>query len=167
MRVNIKKLAIVFKPAMFDLESELTISHPLSTIFFLSPAFRRCKSKFRRINSLLRMNERINSISTTSLKLIYFSFRVCKNDVLTSQHVSLALFNGIVVVHWVLKTQDCLRWHRVLYSSERVCRNEWHSNHLQVMNLHNNVTLQCSIKVEDMPLAFDYPNYLYVLRYFI
>ena len=101
---------------MFDLESELTISHPLGTIFFLSPAFRRCKSKFRRINSLLRMNERINSISTT--------FRVCKNDVLTSQHVSLALFNGIVVVHWVLKTQDCLRWHRALYSSERVCRNE-------------------------------------------
>ena len=70
-------------------------------------------------------------------------------------------------MHWALKTQDYLRWHRALYSSERVCRNELHSNHLQVMNLHNSVTLQCSIQVENMPLAFDYPNYLHVLRYFI
>ena len=41
-----------------------------------------------------------------------------------SQHVPLALFNGVEVVHRALKTQDCLRWHRALYSSERVCRNE-------------------------------------------
>ena len=35
------------------------------------------------------------------------------------------------------------------------------------MNLHNNMTLQCSIKFQDMPLAFDYPYYLYVLRHYI
>ena len=83
-----------------------------------------------------------------------------------SQHVPSALFNGTEVVHWALKTQDCF-WHRALYFSERVCRNEWDSNYPEVMNLHNSVTLQCSIKVKDKPLAIDYPNDLYVLRNFI
>ena len=78
----------------------------------------------------------------------------------------LALFNDTEVVHWALKTQDC-SWHRALYFSERVCRNEWDSNYLEVMNLHNSVTLQCSIKVKDRPLAIDYPNDLCVLRNFI
>ena len=78
----------------------------------------------------------------------------------------LALFNGTEVVHWALKTQDCF-WHRALCFSERVCRNEWDSNYPEVMNLHNSVTLQCSIKVKHKPLAIYYPNDLYVLCSFI